>query len=153
MFRTTNHRTTGTTIDAAVGSAIDLAGSAPRTRRPWQVGLLSVLTTLLVLVTSYGAIYFSFFFENPDPGPGSWVFVAVFLAINVTAAVALVSLRGGSVRGWRVLIGYGVVGILWCIAKLVFWQETEALAFGVVNAVCLALLAAPRTRRYVHAAE
>ena len=47
---------------------------------------------------------------------------------------------------------YGVVGILWCIAKLVFWQETEALAFGVVNVVCLALLAAPRTRRYVAAA-
>ena len=52
-------------------------------RSPWTVKVLVAITALLVLVTSYGAIYFSFYFENPDPGPGSWVFVSVFLAINV----------------------------------------------------------------------
>ena len=51
--------------------------------------------------------------------------------------------------GWLALLGYGVLGILWCIAKLVFWQETEALVFGVSNVVALLLLAAPQTRRHV----
>lgn len=34
-----------------------------------------------------GAIYFSFNFEDPNPGIGSWVFVTAFLAIDVVAAV------------------------------------------------------------------
>ena len=120
-------------------------------RTPWQVRVLAALTALLVLVTSYGAIYFSFWFEDPDPGLGTWVFVTVFLAINVTAAVATVALVRRQRAGWRTLVAYGVIGILWCVAKLVFWQETEALVFGAANLACLGLLLAPRTR--AHAAR
>ena len=104
-----------------------------------------------MLVTSYGAIYFSFFFENPDPGPGSWAFVTVFLGINVLAATAAYGLLRGRRLGWQLLVAYGVLGILWCIAKLVFWSETESLVFGVANVLGLALLAAPRTRAFVAA--
>ena len=43
-------------------------------RAPWTVKVLIGVVSLLVLVTSYGAIYFSFFFENPDPGLGTWAF-------------------------------------------------------------------------------
>ena len=71
MFRST---TAGTTIDAAIA-----AGSASRARRPWQVGLLSVLTALLLLVTSYGAIYLDSTSRTPTPAwaagcswPCSW---------------------------------------------------------------------------------
>ena len=117
-------------------------------RAPWTVTVLSTITLLLSLVTSYGAIYFSFFFENPDPGLGSWAFVALFLSINAGAAVSAVALLRGSRGGWLALLGYGVLGSLWCIAKLVFWQETEALVFGVSNVVALLLLAAPQTRRH-----
>ena len=131
------------------------AGAADRpavdrpARAPWTVTVLSAIVLLLAVVTSYGSIYFSFYFENPDPGLGSWAFVALFLAINAAAAVSAVALLRGSRGGWLALLGYGVLGILWCIAKLVFWQETEALVFGVSNVVALLLLAAPQTRRHV----
>ena len=118
-------------------------------RTPWTVHVLGAVTLLLCLVTSYGAIYFSFFFENPDPGLGSWVFVTAFLAINAGAAVSAVAMFRGSRAGWQVLLGYGALGIVWCGVKLVFWQETESLVFGASNVVMLLLLAAPRTRRYV----
>ena len=120
-------------------------------RAPWTVKALAGVVFLLALVTSYGAIYFSFFFESPDPGLGSWAFVAAFLGINVLAATAAFGLLRGRRLGWQLLVTYGVLGILWCIAKLVFWAETESLVFGVANVLGLALLAAPRTRAYVAA--
>jgi hypothetical protein len=125
------------------------ARSTAATKAPWTVKVASALTVLLALVTSYGAIYFSFFFEHPDPGLGSWVFVIVFIAINVVATGSVAALVRGSRPGWSLLVGYGVLGVLWCIAKLVFWHETEALVFGAANIAVLALLAAPRTRRFV----
>ena len=125
------------------------ATAAPSDRAPWTVKVLSAIALLLALVTSYGAIYFTFFFEDPEPGVGSWAFVTTFFAINAVAAVSAVALLRGSRTGWQVLVGYGVLGILWCIAKLVFWQEIESLVFGVANVLGLVLLAVPRTRRYV----
>jgi hypothetical protein len=130
------------------GSSTTAPSTAARTT-PWTVNVLSAVVALLALVTSYGAIYFSFYFENPDPGLGSWVFVIVFLAINVVAAVSAVGLVRGSRLAFQVLAGYGVLGILWCIAKLVFWHEPEAVVFGAFNILALVLLAAPRTRRFV----
>ena len=125
--------------------------TAATPRAPWQLRVLSVIVTLLALVTSYGAIYFSFYFEDPDPGLGSWVFVAAFLGINVLAAAAAYGLLRGRRLGWQLLVAYGVLGILWCIAKLVFWSETESLVFGAANVAGLALLTAPRTRAFVAA--
>jgi hypothetical protein len=125
------------------------APTEPATARtPWQVRVLAAVTALLVLVTSYGAIYFSFWFEDPDPGLGTWVFVTEFLGINVVAAVAAVALVRRQRSGWQTLVGYTVVGMLWCVAKLVFWQETESLVFGAANLLCLGLLLAPRTRAH-----
>ena len=120
-------------------------------RSPWQVRVLVTIVGLLSLVTSYGAIYFSFYFEDPDPGVGTWAFVTTFLGINLVAAVSAVGLARGRRVAWRVLAGYTVLGMLWCVAKLVFWQETEALVFGVLNLVCLGLLLAPRTRSHASA--
>ena len=113
---------------------------------PWTVHVLGTIVMLLALVTSYGAIYFSFYFEDPDPGFGSWAFAIGFLAINAVAAASAVGLWRGRLLAWQVLLGYGVLGILWCIAKLVFWSEVESLIFGVANILGLALLMAPRTR-------
>lgn len=121
----------------------------PARPAPWTVRAVATIVLLLAVVTSYGAIYFSFFFDSPDVGVGNWVFAAVFLAINVAAAAAAVGLVRGSLTGWRVLVGYGVLGIVWCIAKLVFWQEEEAMLFGAANVGYLALLAAHPSRRHV----
>src|SRR5688572_6564729 len=96
---------------------------ATTTSTPWTVHVLGTIVMLLALVTSYGAIYFSFYFEDPDPGLGSWAFVVGFLSINVVAAASAVGLWRGRQLAWQVLLGYGVLGILWCIAKLVFWSE------------------------------
>ncbi len=117
-------------------------------RTPWTVHVLGTIVMLLALVTSYGAIYFSFYFEDPDPGLGSWAFAIGFLTINAVAAASAVGLWRGRLVAWQVLLGYGVLGILWCIAKLVFWSEVESLIFGAANIVGLALLAAPRTREH-----
>ena len=117
-------------------------------RTPWTVHVVGILTLLLATVTSYGAIYFSFFFENPSPGLGSWVFVVVFLGMNAVAVASAIALWRGRRTGQQVLVAYGVVGILWCIAKLVFWSETESLVFGVANVLTLAMLLTPRTREY-----
>jgi hypothetical protein len=125
------------------------APSVRALRPPVTLWVITVLTLLLALVSSYGSIYFSFYFENPDPGIGSWAFVAGFIAIAVTGAASAIAALRGSRTGWRVLVGYGVLGILWCIAKLMFWQEAEALVFGAVNLLILGMLFAPRTRRYV----
>jgi hypothetical protein len=118
-------------------------------RSPWTVRVLAGVVLLLATVTSYGAVYFSFVYEDPDPGIGSWLFVVAFLSINVAAAASAVGLARGRRWAWTTLLAYGVVGILWCIAKLVFWSETESLVFGVANLAGLALLYAPPTRRHV----
>lgn len=118
-------------------------------KAPASVWSATAITALLTVVTSYGAVYFSFFFKDPEPGLGSWVFVTVFIAINITAAIAAARLLRGSAAARRVLVGYGVLGVLWCIAKLVFWSETEALVFGAANVLLLGLLLRPRLRSYV----
>jgi peptidoglycan/LPS O-acetylase OafA/YrhL len=124
------------------------APAPTRTRTPWTVHLLGAVVLLLAAVTSYGAYYFTFVFEDPDPGPGSWLFLLGFWTINAVAAAAAVALWRGRRWGWQVLLGYGVLGILWCIAKLVFWSEVESLVFGAANVAGLALLLAPRTRAH-----
>lgn len=121
----------------------------PTGRTPWTVRVISTVVGLLSVVTSYGAIYFSFYFEDPNPGVGSWVFVTAFLAINVLAGVAAVGLHRGSRSAWKVLLAYGAAGILWCIAKLVFWSEEESLVFGAANALVLWLMTARPTRAHV----
>jgi hypothetical protein len=117
-------------------------------RTPWQVRVLAGIVIMLALVTSYGAIYFTFWFEDPEPNLGSWAFVIAFIGINVVSLAAMRGLVRGSTRSHRVLVGFTILGMLWCVAKLVFWQETESLVFGVLNVVCLGLLLAPRTRHH-----
>ena len=114
------------------------------TRRPVAITVAAVVTVLHALVTSYGAYYFSFVFEDPDVTAFSYGFVALFWAIAGTGAAAAVQAARGSERARRVLVGYCAAGILWTIAKLVFWSEEEALVFGVV---ALGVLLAARSGR------
>lgn len=122
--------------------------AATSTRTPWTVHVLGLVTLLLAAVTSYGAVYFTFYFENPDPGAGSWVFVTVFLCLNLVAGTSALGLWRGRRLAWQVLLGYALLGIAWCAVKLVFWSEAESLVFGAANVLGLGLLAAPRTRAH-----
>jgi hypothetical protein len=112
------------------------------------VALAAVLVTLLALVTAYGAFYFSFVFENPPVRPGAVVFVAAYWALDAAAVAAGIGLLRGRRLGRQALLAYVVWGVLFCMAKIIFWHETEALVFGGASLVLLALLAAPSTRRY-----
>lgn len=125
------------------------AATTATSRPPVTLWLTTVLTVLLALVTSYGAIYFSFYYEDPDPGIGSWTFVVVFISVAIAGALSAIGALRGSRTGWRALVGYAVLGILWCIAKLVFWQEEEALVFGAVNLLILGLLFGRQVRDHV----
>ena len=125
-----------------------LTSPAPDTaaRRPASVVAAAVVTVLHALVTSYGAYYFTFVFEDPEPTLFSYGFVALFWAIAGTGAVAAVRTAQGSESGRRVLVAYCAVGIVWTAAKLVFWSETEALVFGVL-ALGVGLVARSRAVR------
>ena len=115
-------------------------------RRPTSAVVAAVVTVLHALVTSYGAYYFSFVFEDPEATLFSYGFVALFWAIAATGSVAAVRTAQGSESGRRLLLAYCGLGLVWTAAKLVFWSETEALVFGVV-ALGVALVARSRAVR------
>ncbi len=126
--------------------------AAPAGRRlPTGVRVACVLTLLMAAVTSYGAYYFSFVFEDPQAGLGTYAFVTLFWAITLTASVAAVGLLRGSETARRVLVGYGWAEIAWTAAKLVFWQETEALVFGVVSVAVLLVFRSRSARAWTAA--
>jgi hypothetical protein len=108
---------------------------------------------LLAAVTTYGAIYFSFFFENARVSAGIIVFVAAFLAVKATEVAAAAGMLRGSRVAWRLLLGLMVVfEVGFSTVKLVVWHETEALLFaGVALLLVTPLLLAPATRRHVDA--
>jgi hypothetical protein len=120
-------------------------------RAPIPVLAAATLVVLLAAVTSYGAIYFTFFFQHPLVTDGGLIFVAFFLALKATAVIAAVGMLRGRRLAWQLLIGYAVVWELgFSIAKLAFWHETEALLFGGITLVVLVpLLLTPVTRRHV----
>ncbi len=134
-----------------VQTAPALATTPAAGRRPRSVLVVCLLTLLAAVVTSYGAYYFSFVFEDPSPGAGTYAFVTVFWAIALTAALAAVGLLRGSETARRVLVGYGWAQVAWTVAKLVFWQETEALVFGAVTVATLAVVHGRAARRWTAA--
>ena len=122
--------------------------ATPAERCPTSVWLAAGATTLLAVVQSYGAYYFSFVFEQPQVRASSVVFVALVWALNATALAAAVGLVRGRRLARRIALGYVGWHVAFTAAKLVFWHETEAVGFGVVSLGLLALLCAPASRRY-----
>ena len=109
----------------------DQATSQRTARPPFTVWAALVLTTLVALVTSYGAVYFSLVWKDAaEPSIWTWLFAIAFVAIAVAGVVAAVGLVRGSNGARKALIAYALLGICFTIAKLIWWQETEALDFG-----------------------
>ncbi len=125
--------------------------NATRARAPIPVLAAATTVVLLAGVTSYGAVYFTFFYQHPQVSVGSLIFVTFFLALKVSAVAATAGLVRGRRMAWRLLLGYALVWeVGFSIVKLTFWHETPALVFGgVALLVLVPLLLAPSTRRHV----
>lgn len=119
--------------------------TAERHRPPATVLVAAVLACLVACVGGYGAAYFG--------GLGGWdEFGLTFLlayeflaALGVISAVALVR---RSVIGWAGLVTYAVWMTLFTGFKVGYVRETQAIPFGVVALVVLALTLRPSARRY-----
>lgn len=122
-----------------------------RTRPASAVAALA-LTLAIAGVTTGGAIYFSLFWaEAPDPSVWTVLFAVGFAAVSVLAVVAAVALARGSERGRRGVIAYATFGILFTLAKLIWWQETEAIVFGALDIVLLLLVSGRPMREWTDA--
>jgi cation transport ATPase len=145
---TMSHVPTQPVASASTHEEVDR--SSARHRAPLTVWAAAVLTFAIALVTSYGAVYFSLFWEQAPPRSlGTWSFAAAFVAIAVLGAASAVALLRGSDTARKVLIGYAVFGVLFTAAKLIWWQETEALVFGGLDVVLILLATARSTRAHV----
>lgn len=118
-----------------------------RSTRPAAVVAALVLVCAIAVVTTGGAIYFSLFWAEA-PAPSFWtvLFATGFAAVSLLGVVAAVALAGGSERGRRGVIVYATFGILFTLAKLVWWQETEAVVFGALDIALLLLVSHRRVR-------
>lgn len=124
-----------------------------RVTRPATVVAALLLTVAIAAVTTGGAIYFSLFWaEAPAPSVWTVLFAVGFAAVSALGVVAAVALARGSERGRRGVIGYATFGILFTLAKLIWWQETEAIVFGALDIALLLLVSSRRLRDWTVAA-
>jgi hypothetical protein len=120
-----------------------------RRHRPATVWVATVLTYALAAVTSYGATYFTLFWEGaPQRSVGTVLFVVAFIAVAVTGVAAATNVFKGSNTARKVLIGYALFGICFTVAKLIWWQETEATVFGAADVALIALAMSRSVRSY-----
>lgn len=120
--------------------------------RPAAIVAALLLTLAIAGVTTGGAIYFSLFWAEA-PAPSAWtvLFAVGFAAVSALGIVAAVALARGSERGRRGVIAYATFGILFTLAKLIWWQETEAIVFGALDIALLMGVSSRRVRNWTHA--
>ena len=117
--------------------------------RPVGATAALVLTPLIAAVTSGGAVYFSLLWSQAPPiTVWTVLFAVAFVAVAIAGIVAAIALARGSERGRRGVIAYATFGILFTLAKLVWWQETEAIVFGALDVVLLLLVSTRRVRAW-----
>jgi hypothetical protein len=117
-------------------------------RPPVTALAAGALVALLAVATAYGSFWFSFVDGSPGIRPGYVVFVALYWAVDAVALAAAAGLLRRRPAARRVLAGYAVAGMVFTAVKIIAFRETEAVVFGVVGLLLLALLQAPATRRY-----
>jgi hypothetical protein len=132
------HDMTSTTAPAPAGpTASPTAVAGRRARPPAAVVAATALTLLVGAVSAFGSFYFALVYDNANPGPAAYAFVGVFWAATLVGMVGAVGLLRRAEQGRRALLGYCGAQLLWTLAKLVVWHESEALVFGAVTAVVL----------------
>jgi hypothetical protein len=143
MSSSTRSSNVPSTLTAGAG-----AGNIRRRRPPVSAVTGAGLQLLQAAVTTFAVFYFSLIDPAKPPLAAGLGFVALYWSANAIGAAGSVGLLRGRELGRRVLIGYGVYGILFSLAKLVIWHESAGVLFGAVDLVLIALAAAPATRRY-----
>lgn len=130
----------------------DLVADRTDTRPPAAAVATLVLTALLATTTSAGAVYFSLLWSQA-PAVSVWtiLFAVGFVAVAVVGVAAAVALVRGSERGRRTVIAYATFGILFTLAKLIWWQETEAVVFGAGDIALLLLASRQGVRDWTRA--
>jgi len=120
---------------------------APTRSAPSPAALgASGLALLAALVGGYGAVYFT--------GKEGWTdlgvtFVTAYLFLSGLGVVSAVATLAGRAFGRAGLLAFGVWMVVFTTLKLVAWQETEAVAFGVAGLAVLVLASRPSVRAYV----
>jgi hypothetical protein len=117
-------------------------------RPPGTVIVAAVLTVLVAAVGTYGAVYFSGV-DGYDPIDATFISVYGYFSV-VGAAAAIAQVRGSRI-GRAGVIMWGIWMLVFTMVKIVTILETEAIPFGVVALVVIALTLAPPTRRFVAA--
>lgn len=119
---------------------------------PAAVVVAAVLTLAIAVVTTGGAVYFSLFgAEAPTLSVWTVLFAVGFAAASALGVVAAVALTHGSERGRRGVIAYATFGVLFTLAKLIWWQETEAIVFGALDVALLLLVSSRGVRGWTDA--
>lgn len=117
------------------------------TRRPPAIVIVAtVLTILLASVGTYGAFFFSGL-DGYDPVDAT--FLSMYGYLSAIGIVSVIAQLRGSAIGQAGVIAWGVFMALFTLVKLVTIQETEAIAFGVIALIVVALELAPPTRRFI----
>lgn len=125
---------------------LSLESRAAAVRPPATVIVAAVLTVLLAAVGTYGAVYFSGL-DGYDPIDATFLSVYGYFSL-VGAAAAITQVRGSRI-GRAGVIMWSVWMVVFTLVKIVTIMETEAIPFGVVALVVLALTLAPPTRRFI----
>lgn len=121
------------------------ARSVGSRRPPATLVIASVLAILLASVGTYGAFYFSAL-DGYDPVDATFLGMYAYLsAIGIVSAI--LQLRGSS-TGRAGVVVWGLFMVMFTVVKLVTIQETEAIAFGVIALIVVALEMSPPVRRF-----
>ncbi|WP_157157430.1 hypothetical protein [Diaminobutyricimonas sp. LJ205] len=118
------------------------------TRLPATVIVAAVLTVLVAAVGTYGAVYFSGL-DGYDPIDATFISVYGYFSV-VGAGAAIAQVRGSRI-GRAGVIMWAIWMLVFTMVKIVTILETEAIPFGVVALVVLALTLASPTRRFIDA--
>ena len=119
-----------------------------RGRPPLTAVSAAALQFLYTAVTTFSVVYFGLIDAAKPPLAAGLAFVALYWSANAIGTAGSIGLLRGRELGRRVLLGYGVYGILFTLAKIFIWHESAAFLFGALDLALIALAAAPATRRY-----
>jgi hypothetical protein len=136
---TTSLTSTSRTADRGPG---DLS---VRRRPPAGALVAGVLTLLVGLVGSYGAVYFSSLDGLDDEG---LTFLFVYVPVAVFGVVAAIALFRGHETGRLGVLSFALWLSVFNAFKIFYIDEGEAIPFGVVGLVILAGILSPATRRW-----
>ena len=120
-----------------------------RTSRPPVTAVAAAgLQLLFAVVTTIGVTYFGLVDATKPPLAAGLALVGVYWSVNAAGVAGSIGLLRRRALGRRILVGYGILELLFSLAKILIWHESPAFLFAALSLVLIALASAPPTRRY-----